>query len=70
MTFCWRCGQLYSRCLCVHSSGRQFKHRYLLRCAFCNEPGHGVEACPQAPARLRFDILVGEYIKDAKDRQR
>lgn len=70
MTVCGRCGQPYSRCLCVHSSGRQFKHRYLLRCAYCGEQGHGVDACMQAPKRLRFDIIVGEYIRDVRSRHR
>ncbi len=70
MTLCGRCGQSFSRCLCMHSSGRQFKRRYLLRCAFCGEQGHDVPGCIQAPRRLRFDIIAGEYVRDVRSRQR
>jgi hypothetical protein len=66
MTLCGRCGQAFSRCLCVHTSARQFKHRYLLRCAFCGERGHDVRGCAQAPRSLRFDIIAGEYVRDVK----
>jgi hypothetical protein len=70
MNVCGRCDQSLSRCLCVHSSKRQFKHRYLLRCAFCGEQGHDVKMCVQAPRRLRFDIIAGEYVSDLRSRRR
>lgn len=64
MSLCGRCTQPYSRCLCVHTSARQFNRRYLLRCGFCDERGHDIPGCIEAPRHLRFDVVAGEYVRD------